>query len=237
MLLLELIGSIPIAHRKVNIPRIQNVKLLGAGQQGFAQLHARHPNSIIKIALLQDHNDAYEDFIRTAIYRGKTNPYFPRIKSAKKYRINPINVSQYQEMLKQLGISNIDEDVLKNAKWMLIVVMEKLVPIIRPDIEHAIVSQLKYLYGPVLLNRVIPQGSYYDIYELVDILQDPSFLQIIQETTPDPLFKQALKSVRALIFKHSGDISVDNIMARLDSSKGAQIVFIDPVWQKIQTGK
>lgn len=234
MLLTEIRGTIPVAKKKIQVPITRGADTLGSGVQGFVRSMTRRPDLVVKIAFLQK-NDAYEDFIRTAMIRGKTNPFFPRIKAVKKYRIDSLGIDQYRELMDQLGIDDYyaDEDILDRFRWLLIVVMEKLIPIDDSNITDVAARELQQLYGEELIKK---HSQLYkwppNLSELINWLEHPPVYQEILDNTKDMMFRQALRLLKPLIRRHSADFHDGNIMVRMEDGY-PQLVFIDPVWQNL----
>lgn len=242
MILTEIRGTIPVAKKRINLPAlgINNATTLGIGVQGIAQKYIKRPNTVVKIALLHE-NDAYEDFVRTAMIRGKTNPYFPLIKTVKKYPVKQLSKSGVTSTLTALGVKPakikhmLTYTKLDDIKWVLIIVMEELFPIDNPYIIGAIVDQLKYVYGNCLNKISKRSGGDVDevsVHELIGLLSWPWAFDEIMKCTPDPQFKQALRLLKPLIRRHSADFHPGNIMARMASYE-PHLVIIDPVCQKV----
>lgn len=240
MLLTEIRPTIPIATKKVQIPIFKNVTPIKSGIQGIVQKYQHRPNTIVKIALTFE-KDAYEVFLQTAMKRCKLNPFFPNIKSVKKYIINPLTVDEYYDLLKKVNMSThltITQPILNQMKWMNIIVMEELVEIERSDIKDEITKQIEYLVGSSALEygRMYRRLRNLDLRDLVVLFNNDMFYRLALRYTPNPLFKQALRLIKPIINKHRADFHLGNFMARITST-GPELVIIDPVYQGLYSGE
>jgi len=124
--------------------------------------------------------------------------------------------------------------MLKHLHWILIIAMEKLVPIDNPRVSETMIQVIHQLFGEEYLNKLM-HGDHNE-YEEEDF-QSINFLLTgltyfaddIIKSTPHPQFRNALRLLKPLWAKWMPDTKSDNIMVRLTST-GPQLVFIDPVW-------
>lgn len=231
MYLIELRPELPTSKKKIEIPRLQNSIHLGAGIQGFARGLTKRPNTVVKIALTSDH-DAYEQFLRLCLAH-QDNPFFPRIKAVKKYRMDTLSVQEHRTLLTDLGVKTPDmptSDMLDNLRWIVIIAMERLVPIKDNSVKRQIPQMLHSLYGEELMDSISGKVDEEDLFDISSML---SLLHYYKEgiicATPNKQFKNALRLLTPLWKKWRMDIKHQNIMIR-PTPEGPQLVFLDPIW-------
>lgn len=228
MLLFELRPQLKTSTKRVQVPNIRNSTPLGAGIQGFASSLKRHPNTIVKIALTAD-IDAYAEFIRLALAH-QDNPFFPKIKSVKRYRIDVLSEDEYDELMASIGVrppQSPNNTMLDYFKWMIIIVMEKLRPIENIQFPKGYFVKL---FGKGAISALSPDYTedWFDRIRFVTrIIGDRG--QLISKSTPNRYLKDILRLMRPMWNKWMVDTKADNIMVR-ETPQGPQLVFIDPVW-------
>jgi acylphosphatase len=233
MLLLELRPDLPQSAKKVQIPITKNAKQLGMGIQGFARKFLGRPNTVVKVALMGK-QDAYEEFIKIVINH-QDNPFFPRIHAVKKYRIDALDMSDYEFLANRLGSSispGMEEDILDNMTWMVIIVMEELKSAENRKYEHAVVQNITQLFGENVMKQIyeiLGRDDDMDVDTLLSALSQVFICKQVIKDTPNPKFRDALRLMVPLLNKFYADIRGSNVMVRL-SAQGPQLVFIDPVF-------
>jgi hypothetical protein len=233
MLLLELRPDLPQSSKKVKIPVPKNSTHLGMGIQGFARKFAGRPNTVVKIALMGNH-DAYEEFIKVVLNH-RDNPFFPRIYAVKKYRIDSLDRSDYEYLVKRVGgtaAEGMDDDILDNMTWMLIVVMEELKSVENRKYERAIIQNIIQLFGKTVMNQIydiLGRDDDMDVDTLLSALSQVFICKQVIKETQNPKFRDALRLMVPLLNRFYADIRGSNVMVRL-TAQGPQLVFIDPVF-------
>ena len=236
MKLFEIRPELPQSHRIVDIPMLKGASTIGTGAQGYVQSLKTKPNKVVKIALMVD-NDAYEQFIRV-VSKYQNNPYFPIIYSVKKYPINKMSPQDHIDLISKVHGDpdnyKYSQGMLDQIKWVVVVVMERLFPVIGP-ISQVIYKQLLKLYGSIGQEMYNKKES---LNQLFWILNDPIELTKVLRSTPDPQFKNALRLLRPLLsnIRHMSDMRRDNIMYRKIGNV-PQIVFVDPIWNNFSETK
>lgn len=231
MLLLELRPLLPQSSKKVEVPNIRNSTHLGAGIQGFARSLKKNPNTVVKIALISK-EDAYEQFLRLCLAH-QDNPFFPKIKAVKKYRIDTLGIVEHRSLLMDLGVKSPNMPspwMLSQLHWMIIIAMERLVPIKDRSVNTQTPQMLKNLYGPLVMDGVSGDFDDEELNSISSLLMFMKYYKdMIIQHTPNKQFRNVLRLLTPLWNKWYMDTKHDNMMIRPTSS-GPQLVFLDPVW-------
>lgn len=235
MLLGEVRPPLPQSERRVTPPVPKHTQYLGTGIQAIVHKYKNRPNTVIKINLTLE-SDPYEQFLRL-ILNHQNNPFFPRIYAVKKYPINRLDYESYQHLVKTSGGTPdfMDSDILDNMDSLIIVVMEKLIPLekIDPMVIKGWFDMLNVVDLPDFekVKKFInsPRHAESAYHMLAEVLNDASARWLIIQNTKHPKLKDALRLLGPLFNRHRSDIHDDNIMARLTST-GPQLVITDPIW-------
>lgn len=231
MLLLEIRPLLPQSSKKVEIPNIRNSTHLGAGIQGFARSLGGNPNTVVKIALISK-EDAYEQFLRLCLAH-QDNPFLPKIKAVKKYRIDTLGIVEHRSLLMSLGVKTPNMPtpwMLSKLHWMIIIAMERLVPIKDRSVHAQIPPMLHTLYGDTVMDSVSGDFDDDELNSISDLLMFMKYYRdMIIQNTPNKQFRNVLRLLGPLWNKWYMDTKSDNMMIRPTPS-GPQLVFLDPVW-------
>lgn len=231
MLIREVRLPLPVSKKNIQIPQMSKARHLGAGIQGFAKQLVNRPNTVVKIALTAN-VDAYEEFIKLAIAH-QDNPFFPKIKAAKKYNIDTMTEQEHAELMTKLGVSSDaipDKKMLMHLNNVIIIAMERLIPIHASYLRDAVPRMLVDLYGNKVLRKLGVDFEEDPIYIIEMLLYGlVQYVTLIRENTPNKQFRNALRLLAPLWNKWYMDTKSDNMMIRQTES-GPQLVFLDPVW-------
>jgi hypothetical protein len=231
MLLCEVRPQLPTSNKKIQIPQMSKARHLGAGIQGFAKQLINKPNTVVKIALTAN-VDAYEEFIRLAMAH-QDNPFFPKIKAVKKYKIDAMTEQEHADLMLSLGVSSDaipDEDMLMHMNNVIIIAMERLIPIHANYLRDEVPRMLIDLYGDHVVN-MLRRDFGDDVTEDIDLLLYAlvKWSNTISKRTPNKHFRNILRLMAPLWQKWYKDTKADNMMIR-QTPNGPQLVFLDPVW-------
>lgn len=187
--------------------------LVGSGLQ--SNVHDSGMGTVIKMAFIDKKHGLNDAAIQTVkmITQNQDNPFFPKIYHARVY-----------------------QDTSHDQHMLLLVQMEKLIPITNKKIRDAVLSQLQQLGITTVNPRHITNANTKDIvqstmFNMTDTVDDivtghESFAKVFGKSK-NPEFIKAMQLVTRGATKLGADLHADNWMVRL-TGQGPQIVIIDP---------
>ena len=200
---------------------LSKMKHAGSGIEGDVYF-SKNGNNVVKAVRLR-YKDGIEhspfvEFVGLCL-ENSSNPYFPKIRSAKIYTIKPRN----EKHVKSKAMGPVDSarrrlrgQLSSPSPYLMVVTMEALSPIARKDTD-----KMEPIFNSVGLS--LEAGSHDHEYTST-IGKDHEATERVINNTTDANLRKALQLLEPLFKKHGGDLHIDNWMMR-----GDQIVIVDPL--------
>lgn len=223
---------------------------LGTGVSAIAYEHKKHSNTVIKTIQLVGKHDSIFAFIRLC-FNHSGNSFFPKVYAAKVYDIKEMDQEKREELYSLIDPTDTPPDP---GKYVMLVVMEKLIAIQQSSITRAIATELLQKYKIIPSDESQIRANIYGVKDPLSMtvisfageqdrkkLRDVN-IQAHQQLNPEyrkwlktnntQSFKQLHQALKLLepVFKVSdADMHQRNIMLRKLSDGQHELVFVDPV--------
>lgn len=221
-----MLGNIPFITRNDTKGLVDwsKMKHIDAGAEGDVY-ETRSGNSVLKVVRLHEmeaKNNSYMRFVSVCLAH-QDNPFFPKIFSAKVYRIRP---EQQQHTKTRRPADSPYDEVDEHAMNVLVVHMERLIPI---DMVSDAVRQK--VFGRLEMKTFTDNHHHPQKFKdklLANDLGTRRNVRKMIESTTNVNFRTALQALQHLFAVFDGDTHSGNWMIR-NSGSGPQLVIIDPI--------
>lgn len=208
-------------HIPDNLPPARFVKIgSGVGAQvGESSIYKDkdHQGVVVKVVRIRNLSDPYYRYVRM-VEQHQNNPYFPKIYGFNIYHSDP---NQAEEFENYYGAGE---------HYILYVFTEQLYPL------HTLGDKKARNFLEQNGLAIEPNWKLKDDYNLRKRFQHADTRKNIRQQTVDPKLRDALRLLEPMFKKFGNDNHVENLMYRR-TSKGPQLVFIDPLFPDLGFGE